>query len=878
MRLALSTVDGRRLSVPVETVSMALLGLFVAVFALDVLGVSLPLVRPVLAFCLLTFVPGALVLTLLGFGPRAELRWGVYVVGVSLLTICAVGLVINLVYPLLGIMRPLSPLPLVVTYGLLISALAVAIRRIDPPREDLSVPLTFELIPMPFALVTLPLLSVLAVEYLDATGGNVPILLVLCAISVLPLAVVVGVIRSRWHALCLWALAIALLYHKSLWWFYEYKGQSNIPLAWKLGRWTPGTASGAATSTSLLPNVMLPPTYAHLAGLGIFTQLEVVNPLLVSLIPICMFVLFRRYVCSRDAFIGACVLAFAHPFYFQLPTAVRAAMPVLFLTLFGVVLTDSELSSLARRSFGLAFTAGFIVSHYGSAYLLMLTTAVAVCLLALFWRLDALSVAAERVVASDGGSTDQQDGSRYKRAAAVVGRVVREHWTRLFAVSLFVGAAFAITTAGEVWVAFHALLVEPLGFGRIPYLGEWLGMPRMFAIVVVATAISAMAFAGTLVYYLRPALTVSEADDWEWRRVADDEHGPDATTASETGDRLLSPTYVVLYAATTLGWYMYTFGGKKLDILFEHIAKALTDLYGGGGGTANRLAKDYGMSSVQLSKYLYVVIAGLMLVGLLAAYHRRFLTDDCSFDDEFLALSTALLGGFGVTFFVAGAWGGGRPMVLTFCITAVFVPVGARALGRTGTTVFSWLRSRFGRGWGVGPPIPPISRSAIAVLLAGLLVVNTGVVAAVALDGAAPSNVPLQQQIITSDNPYLRSEVYRESDLAMYVWLVDYRDPSLPVYGDAITIEQYNDWYNPQIAAYADWPMSYDAIKLKNSLPKLTRPADPPGYAMLGGHNIALGVVVVGGETVPLSTVKPELATRSKIFTTGNSTVYLAEE
>lgn len=757
----------RRIAVSIEGVAVAIAVLLMTLISFAEVGISIPLLRPLLTVVLLTFVPGALILTLFGFEsqrdlrlfgfePPHDLRWLVYTVGVSLLVVVAVGLIINYLYPLFNVAQPLRPVPLGITYTVLVISLSILSRLRNPPRRDIVLPARIEITSTPLLLLLLVTSTILAIAYLNRSGGNSPIVLLLIVIALVPLAVASGRVHPYWQPLALWAVSISLLYHKSLWRFHEFTGQGNVIEAWRSGRW-------ALNSTSLLPNVTLSSTYAHLAGINIFTELNVINPLWVSFIPLMIFVAFRQFVRPRDAFLGVSMFAFIHPFYTQLPNGERAATPVFFLALLVVVLTDSDLSSPAKRLLGLGFTAGLVVSHYGAAYLVMLGVLTTVPLLITFKYADTMLVPYVRKIASNGGRAISQN---YK-------------------------------------------------------------------------------------------------------------------SRSNKQSRLFSPVYAILYTAMTLGWYIYTDDAQKFIILPEHAVEAINDLTsqstGGSGGTANRLARDYGASSIQLSKYIYVIITLLTIIGLAAAYYQRFVrTDSDMFDaktDEFVAFSTALLGGFGLSLFMAGSWGGGRPMALIFCVTSIFAVIGANTLATTA----AWAIKRANIDLSVVSYSEYIGRGGIAVLLAMLLILNTGTVAAVAIGGSAPSTVPLQHQITTSDDPEIRTQIYRESDVEMYVWLINHRNPSLDVYGDWVTINQYNDWYRPRITAGVDPTRPYSTLIRKNTITKALGFDGPTNYIMFGGHNTVLGVAAErDGSVTPINQNNRTLNNYSKIYTTGYSKIYFS--
>jgi len=217
----------------------------------------------------------------------------------------------------------------------------------------------------------LPPLSVLAVEILNITNEVIPVILVLSLLAVTPL-MLIAVFHQRWYGIGVWTLALAVLYHKSLWIYAGFSGSPAVVKTWTAKRWDPGVGQVTDVSTDILQNGILFPTYARLADIHVLTQMEVVNPFLVAFIPFALFVTFRNYTDSKKALLGATFFLFAHPFYLQYPTAGRAATPVLFLAIFGVVLSDSNLESTHASILSLMFLIGIITSHYGTSYFVMM--------------------------------------------------------------------------------------------------------------------------------------------------------------------------------------------------------------------------------------------------------------------------------------------------------------------------------------------------------------------------------------------------------------------------------------------------------------------------------------------------------------------------
>lgn len=336
----------------------------------------------------LTLVPGSLLLVLTDDELTFEAREILYVVGLSLMSLMALGAIINILLPMVGIGQPLELLPLGVSVTALVLILGLIATQVRSSGQ-VSVPVPNLWSPTPLVLLLLPSVTILAVSWLNATGDNIPIVLALGLVAIVPL-VAVRWISERWHALTVWVVALAILYHKSLWALAGYGGQPFGIRAWRAGRWTPGVAEIGPTSTALLPNGVLFPMYAKFGEIHILTQYEVVNPFFVSFLPLALFVMFRQYAGSSRALLAAAVFAFAHPFYLQYPTAGRAATPVLFIALLGVVFSDTKVSSAAGSLLALLFAVGIVVSHYATSYYVMAAVPIALFFVLVFRYVDSL--------------------------------------------------------------------------------------------------------------------------------------------------------------------------------------------------------------------------------------------------------------------------------------------------------------------------------------------------------------------------------------------------------------------------------------------------------------------------------------------------------
>lgn len=129
-----------------------------ATFILVWLGI--PGLRQLAGFLYLTFIPGFLIVRLLKLNKAGAIETLLYSVGLSLAFIMFLGFIINIIYPLIGILRPISALPLIVSFVAVTAVLTIVLLK----REgNFSLSLPFEarelISPQVLFLILLPLLS-----------------------------------------------------------------------------------------------------------------------------------------------------------------------------------------------------------------------------------------------------------------------------------------------------------------------------------------------------------------------------------------------------------------------------------------------------------------------------------------------------------------------------------------------------------------------------------------------------------------------------------------------------------------------------------------------------------------------------------------------
>ncbi|KAF5420331.1 MAG: putative membrane protein [Candidatus Methanomarinus sp.] len=85
------------------------------IIGLDAIGLNIPILRQLIGFIYLTFVPGILIFRILKIHGFDLVNTLLFTVGLSITFIMLCGLFINALYPIIGIPNPLSTLSLTAT-------------------------------------------------------------------------------------------------------------------------------------------------------------------------------------------------------------------------------------------------------------------------------------------------------------------------------------------------------------------------------------------------------------------------------------------------------------------------------------------------------------------------------------------------------------------------------------------------------------------------------------------------------------------------------------------------------------------------------------------------------------------------------------------
>ena len=287
---------------------------------LDTVGLKIPIIRQLIGFIYLTFIPGILILRILKLHNLGNIETILYTVGLSIATLMFTGFFINMVYPFLGISKPLLIAPVIITISAIVLVLCVISYVRDDGFSDPNIINVEDVLSPPALFLRLiPFLSVFGTYLVNFYNSNV---LLMFLIIVIALIVGFGALNRfipiKLYPLVVVIIAISLLYHRTL--ISAYLTGTDIHVEYyfyeitKLNcYWNPTIAH---TYSSMLSVTILPVIYScilNMNGVGIF---KILYPFIFALVPLGLYHVYKNQTNEKIAFLSKIgISAFLHRYF-----------------------------------------------------------------------------------------------------------------------------------------------------------------------------------------------------------------------------------------------------------------------------------------------------------------------------------------------------------------------------------------------------------------------------------------------------------------------------------------------------------------------------------------------------------------------------------
>jgi uncharacterized membrane protein len=358
---------------------------------LDLIGFSIPVIREFVVFVYLMFMPGVVILRILGIHKLTSLETLLLTIGVSVAFLMITGLAMNIFYPMFGLANPISTIPLIVTISIILSLLyIVAFARDRNFSDSNTIFVNRSILSRGFILLTLPIVAIFGTYFMNLWSNNSLLLLLIASIALIAAAIALNkFVPRKLYPLTLFAFAISLLYHRSLisnyltgfdvWEEYYF---CKLVLTNSYWDFTIPARFNSMVSVTILPAIL-----SCLLNLDPIQIFKVVYPFIFSLMPLGLYFVYETQTTSRIAFFSTFFFISISSFYTELPQLAKQEIAELFFALMLLLMVSKKASGHQRAFLCLLFSVSIIISLYLLSYFFIVIGLIAFSLTAVRKRL-----------------------------------------------------------------------------------------------------------------------------------------------------------------------------------------------------------------------------------------------------------------------------------------------------------------------------------------------------------------------------------------------------------------------------------------------------------------------------------------------------------
>jgi uncharacterized membrane protein len=355
------------------------------VIGLDAIGLQIPILRQFIGFIYLTFIPGIILLRILKLHKLGNIETLLYTVGLSISFSMFTGLLMNILYPLFGISRPISTTPLIITISVVVLVLCALCYIRDKDFSDSSfIDIKDILSPPALFLCLIPFLSIFGTYLVNFHHNNILLMLLILVIAIVAGFIVFSrLIPKTLYPLAVFVIAISLLYHRSLLSMYligtDVQGDYSVHKLVEIsGYWSSIVAS---STNAMLSVTILPTIYSSLLNMDGMWLFKAFYPLIFSFVPVGLYQACRRQTDERVAFLSMFFFVSFFVFFTDMIWLTKQQLAEFFFALLILLMTTEKMDLMKRRLLFIVFGASMVVSHYGTSYIFMFILTIALAIL-----------------------------------------------------------------------------------------------------------------------------------------------------------------------------------------------------------------------------------------------------------------------------------------------------------------------------------------------------------------------------------------------------------------------------------------------------------------------------------------------------------------
>ena len=351
-----------------------------SIVSLELLGFQTFILREIVGFIYLTFIPGILLLKILRIQDLNFVDRLLYSVGLSIAFTMILGLLANGIYPALGIFKPISIVPLMFTLTAFVSVLwIICYLRSEPSPHSSQINLPKLPVSSVLFICLIPLTGIVGTLLVASNQSNILLLTSIVLVPIVILLAVSNKFPKEVYPIAIVAIALTLFYQYNL--LSPYLMGADIHAEYYFTTLVINTSfwdstlvySTIATAYNAMASVViLCPVYSLVLSLDSIWVLKIIYPIFFSLVPLGLYSVLRKQLSDKLAFLSTIFFISFFTFFTELMSLARQQIGELFFILLILLMVDKKMSSKKGTLLCITFAGMLVISHYALTYLFML--------------------------------------------------------------------------------------------------------------------------------------------------------------------------------------------------------------------------------------------------------------------------------------------------------------------------------------------------------------------------------------------------------------------------------------------------------------------------------------------------------------------------
>lgn len=339
---------------------------------------NLPFLRPIFGFLYFTIIPGMVILHILKLDRIEFAKKFVLSIGLSVSFLMFGGLLVNSFYPF--ILKPVSLAPILVSFNIILLIMTFVAYKRNKDDFDIKNIFNFKLdfkdksIPLLLFPILFPFMSIFGIYLMNTQGNNVILLamLLLIMVYVILITLLHKVVPNQAYPIAILMISISLLFilplrsnhiesqDINIEYFFFQQTLSNQH--WDVSKFL--CCYNACLSVGILPAI-----YQLLLNMNGEYIYKIAYNLIFAVTPLCLYVLFKRYVGELYAFLASFLFVSQHRYINIIYMLPRVEIALFSFALAMMVFFDDEIDKMNKKILFLILLFAVIISHYSTAYI-----------------------------------------------------------------------------------------------------------------------------------------------------------------------------------------------------------------------------------------------------------------------------------------------------------------------------------------------------------------------------------------------------------------------------------------------------------------------------------------------------------------------------